>query len=218
MQDSFKSHLTFDQVLTELQIALLCLLGCLERILERGDSVLIVALGEDRWKGIWVLIGWPKEYRWQAFPACLLESFHVVIVSGNPWCCGDLCKPLCYGISYYLPIAGWRILHTMEDLLQILTCWSWKMHVPSPLKINVNQMPLAHILFAAIIVFVISSFSLGSWPAPTASHFWLVMSPLSSLLFSLFSISSFPFLLFSVFCFSWFKLVFPSAKFSASVF
>lgn len=72
-----------------------------------------------------MLAGWPEEYRRPMFLAWLLESSHVVVVSevlGVVVSCANRCVIVA---SYFLPpVAGWRFVHPMGAIFQILICWS----------------------------------------------------------------------------------------------
>lgn len=51
-----------------------------------------------------------QRVRCPVFPAWLLQSSHVVNVPRSPWCCGELCKALCYST-------------VLGILLPVHTCW-----------------------------------------------------------------------------------------------
>lgn len=104
------------------------------------------------------------------------------LVLGVSPCCGWVWKSLVLWWAvqtmvlwhFSRPVHSCRMenLANGRDLFQTWTCWSGKMHVSFLLKLNVNQMAIAHIVFQASVAFVISSlFSLERWPASTTSHF-----------------------------------------------
>lgn len=114
----------------------------------------------------------------------------------SPWCCGELCKPLCYS-GFLLPASScWmEICAPYGSYIPDFNLLVLKNACTLPAQIQCKSDASCSHLVPATRIFVISSLlSLKSWPASPTSHLSLVISPLFP---PLSPMSSFP-LLFSL--------------------